>query len=155
MISRGCSITGLVCLPRKISARHYMKLLHLSRGDELYKINFEFTWKQPPTKKSSQITFFWNFFWKNLLLHKWLAIGNFDRFAAAIIFFSARFLNMCNCGTLFYLVFNVLSWLDCEYMEIGQPAYQSGQWWWKKTCSVSYDQISFSKWNLSFFQDTQ
>ena len=119
VISRGCSITGLVCLPRKISARHYMKLLHLSRVDELYKINFEFNWKQPPTKKSSEITFFWKFFWINLLLHKWLAIVNFDRFAAAIIFFFCeipKYVQLCN---------TILSCVQCPVLT-GLRVYGNG-----------------------------
>ena len=39
-----------------------MKTLHLWRGDELFEIKFQFKWKQPATKISSEI-----FFFKNLL----------------------------------------------------------------------------------------
>ena len=46
-----------------------MKLLHLTREDELSEMNFEFRWKQPATKMSSEIDFFQNFVDKILQKH--------------------------------------------------------------------------------------
>ena len=52
-----------------------MKLLHLWRGYELSEINFEFEWKQPSTKMSSEISFFRKFVDKILQKHL-LCINN-------------------------------------------------------------------------------
>ena len=49
-------LTGLLCVPRH-RAWYYMKFLHLWTGGELFKINFEFKWKQPVTKGSSANNF--------------------------------------------------------------------------------------------------
>ena len=105
MISRAFPVTGLICSPRQISVRYYMKLLHLKRGYELFEIIFDFKWKQPATKKSSEtVISFEKFDDKILLLHKLLFHLNFDMFTAAMFFFSTRFLNMCNPRTTFHLV---------------------------------------------------
>ena len=57
-------LTGLFSVPRQIVAWYYMKFLHLWRGNELFKINFEFMWKKPVTKDHQQVGFIMlNKFW--------------------------------------------------------------------------------------------
>ena len=50
-------LTRLVCIPWQMAAWYYMKLLSLWRGYEIFKISFEFKWKPPATKISSDFFF--------------------------------------------------------------------------------------------------
>ena len=74
---RTSPLTGLFCVPRQIVAWHYMKILHLCRENELFKINFEFKWKNRATKDpqpttSVMLNIFWVLISKKLLLSLFL-----------------------------------------------------------------------------------
>ena len=50
-----CSLlTGLFCIPIYVAAWHNMKILYLWRGNELFKINIKFKWKNAATKYPQQ-----------------------------------------------------------------------------------------------------
>ena len=48
---------------------------------------------------------------------------------------------------------HVLVHLDCDYMEVDQPTYQTGWEWWKHANSVPCGQKFSRKWNSSFLLD--
>ena len=47
----------------------HTELLHLKKGHEFYEMNFEFKWKQPATKMSSEIDVFQKILNKSLQKH--------------------------------------------------------------------------------------
>ena len=83
----------LVCRSWQIAIWYYIQVLHLWIGDELFQINFEFKWKKPATKMSSE--FFFQKFVDKILQKHLLCINSelllyiwFQRFQLKILSFS-------------------------------------------------------------------